>query len=654
MKMPKSSNLALWARSRSLSFKIICLCVGATVGALALSFALFHWQDWSADRSALASDQLADGRALADAAALAVEHHDPAEAARAQIIFDRDDAALSATYVSHTGKRLNMTRPGYHVGADQPSEVTQDQVAYRGGKLEITVPVVAGGRSQGELVLEASQADIWQSLRRNGAVALGLALLSATASGFAAAFIIKRALRPLAYLQDAMAQVSRTKDFSLVVKTTSHDELGRLACDFNALLAEVNDYDTNLRQALADLTVAKSVAEEANLSKSQFLANMSHEIRTPLNGVLGMTQVMALNPLTEPQRERLDVIQQSGATLLSVLNDLLDISKIEAGRIELELVPFDIRDVAAGAYSTFTSIANKSGVSFSLVITPEAEGRWEGDSVRVRQILYNLISNALKFTTEGGEVQVLVDREATDRGGGLSISVRDTGIGISPDTVPRLFEKFVQADNTMTRRFGGTGLGLTICRGMAELMGGSIEVESELGKGTIFLVTLPLAWLGPTIHLLAPPVLSDTGDTDQSGLEGMRILAAEDNATNQLVLKTVLHALGLEPVIVENGRLAIEAWSKEPFDLVLMDIQMPVMDGATATREMRRIEVESGRPHTPIVALSANARKHHVVEYLAAGMDAHLAKPIDLAKLYATLCAVQAGDMTAVSAAQAA
>jgi two-component system, sensor histidine kinase len=653
MKTPKSSNLLRWARSRSLSFKIICLCIGATVGALALSFALFQWQDWSSDRRDLAVEELATGRTLAATMAQAVEHNDPAAAARAQAIFDDDGQALSATYVSLTGKRLTLTRPGYRVGVAETSDLGRAQAFYRGGKLEVAMPVIAGARRQGELVLEGSQAGIWQSFYRNSAAALGLALLSATASGSAAAFIVKRALRPLAYLQDAMAQVSRTKDFSLVVKTTSHDELGRLACDFNALLAEVNDYDANLRQALADLTVAKSLAEEANLSKSQFLANMSHEIRTPLNGVLGMTQVMALNPLSEPQRERLDVIQRSGATLLSVLNDLLDLSKIEAGRIELEQAPFDIRDVAAGAYSTFTSIANKSGVSFSLVITPEAEGRWEGDSVRVRQILYNLISNALKFTTEG-EVQVLVDREATDRGGGLSISVRDTGIGISPDTVPRLFEKFVQADNTMTRRFGGTGLGLTICRSMAELMGGSIEVESEFGKGTMFRVTLPLAWLGPTIHLLAPPVLSDTGDTDQSGLEGMRILAAEDNATNQLVLKTVLHALGLEPVIVENGRLAIDAWSKEPFDLVLMDIQMPVMDGATATREMRRIEVESGRPHTPIVALSANAMKHHVVEYLAAGMDAHLAKPIDLTKLYATLCAVQAGDMVAVRAAQAA
>jgi CheY-like chemotaxis protein len=237
---------------------------------------------------------------------------------------------------------------------------------------------------------------------------------------------------------------------------------------------------------------------------------------------------------------------------------------------------------------------------------------------------------------------VSIDRVSPDAGGGLSISVRDTGIGIAPEALPKLFEKFIQADNTMTRRFGGTGLGLTISRSMAELMGGSIQVESELGKGAIFRVALPLPWLGPTIHLLAPPTLSDTDDTQPCGLESLRILAAEDNATNQLVLKTVLHALGLEPVIVDNGQLAIDAWSKEAFDLVLMDIQMPVMDGVAATLEIRRIELESGRPRTPIVALSANAMKHHVDEYLSAGMDAHLAKPIQLDKLYATLSAAQA------------
>jgi two-component system, sensor histidine kinase len=332
-----------------------------------------------------------------------------------------------------------------------------------------------------------------------------------------------------------------------------------------------------------------------------------------------------------------------------VLNDLLDISKIEAGRLELEQAPFDLEEVAQGAYATFTGVANIGGVSFAMTIAPEAKGRWLGDSVRVRQVLYNLISNALKFTSEG-EVRVAV--EATSDGGvkGLLIRVSDTGIGIAPDVLPRLFEKFVQADNSTTRRFGGTGLGLTICRHIVELMGGTIEAESRPGVGTTFSVALPLPWVSPAITLLSPPAATDIATESDCGFEDLRILAAEDNATNQLVLKTVLHSMGLAPLIVQNGREAVEAWASGRFDLVLMDIQMPVMDGIAATREIRRREAETGCGHTRIVALSANAMKHQVSEYLAAGMDGHLAKPLQIEKLYEVLLGVGAEAQTDLAA----
>jgi len=249
-------------------------------------------------------------------------------------------------------------------------------------------------------------------------------------------------------------------------------------------------------------------------------------------------------------------------------------------------------------------------------------------------------------------VQVHIDAAPADAGKALSITVSDTGIGISAEALPRLFEKFVQADSTMTRRFGGTGLGLTISRHMVELMGGAITVESTLGKGSVFHVTLPLPWLGPSIRLPAPPSVSEGAGA--AGFAGLRVLAAEDNATNQLVLKTILHSLGLEPVIVENGALAVEAWRREAFDLILMDIQMPVLDGVAATQDIRRIEAEEGRPHTPIIALSANSMKHQVDEYLAAGLDAHLAKPIEIDKLYAVLEQARAGDAHAADALQVA
>ncbi len=371
-------------------------------------------------------------------------------------------------------------------------------------------------------------------------------------------------------------------------------------------------------------------AEAANAAKSSFLATMSHEIRTPLNGVLGMAQAMAADPLTRIQKERLGVIRESGEALLAILNDVLDLSKIEAGRFELEEVEFDLDHLAKGAHSAFTALANKQGLSFCLTMTEQAHGAYRGDPTRIRQILYNLISNALKFTRHG-EVRVSADYQD----GQLLLAVSDTGIGIPEDRLAMLFQKFVQVDASTTRRFGGTGLGLAICRHLAELMGGGVEVESVLGQGTTFRVSLTLAKLGHSAGAadeadMAPPETGDFG-------AGLRVLAAEDNTVNQLVLRTLLAQVGVEPVMVENGEEAVAAWRDGAFDIVLMDMQMPVMDGGAATRIIRAEEAAAGRARTPIVALTANAMSHQIAEYLALGMDGHVAKPIEAGKLFACL-----------------
>ncbi|PZQ63614.1 MAG: hypothetical protein DI570_08425 [Phenylobacterium zucineum] len=385
------------------------------------------------------------------------------------------------------------------------------------------------------------------------------------------------------------------------------------------------------RRGARRLRAAQARAEAANAAKSAFLATMSHEIRTPLNGVLGMAQAMAAEKLSGRQRDQLGVIRQSGESLLAILNDILDLSKIEAGKLELEIVDFDLSEVARGAYSAFTAIANKKGLSFDLD-TRAAAGRYRGDPSRLRQILYNLISNALKFT-EHGEIRVTAIYQA----GGLSITVRDTGAGISPENLSRLFQKFDQLDSSTTRRFGGTGLGLAICRELASLMGGQITVESELGQGSAFTLHIPLERLGDeSAPAPAPPSANEAG-----GFE-LRVLAAEDNAVNQLVLKTLLHQLGVDPHVVEDGKAAVAAWESAEWDVVLMDVQMPVMDGLAATAAIRAREAATGRPRTPIIALTANAMSHQVQEYLQVGMDGHVAKPIAVAGLYAALSQVLA------------
>jgi CheY-like chemotaxis protein/two-component sensor histidine kinase len=345
-----------------------------------------------------------------------------------------------------------------------------------------------------------------------------------------------------------------------------------------------------------------------------------------------MAQAMSSDALEPVQRERLDVIRQSGEALLAILNDVLDLSKIEAGKLELDESEFEIQELARGAYAAFTAIANKKGLSFELKIEKAARGVYRGDSTRVRQILYNLVSNAVKFT-DRGVVRVRVGR----RGDRVTISVSDSGIGIAPEALSRLFAKFEQADSTTTRRYGGTGLGLAICRELAELMGGAIVAESVLGEGSTFTFNLPLVRVANSRPPKPAPPSPSAAAEAESETPRLRVLAAEDNDVNRLVLQTLLHQVGLSPTIVPDGAAALAAWEAEPWDMILMDIQMPVMDGPTACRLIRQKEAASGRPRTPIIALTANAMAHQVADYRAVGMDGFVPKPIEVGALFAAM-----------------
>lgn len=401
---------------------------------------------------------------------------------------------------------------------------------------------------------------------------------------------------------------------------------------FWAARGQLFDIWTALVKATADAREGEQTARQASLAKSNFLATMGHELRTPLNGMLGMAQAMTMSgALNADQCGQLTVIRRSGESLAAVLNDLLDLSKIEAGELKLEVNDFDLEHLARGVVAIFSLQAEEKDLTFNFSMEDAANGLYRGDPARVRQLLYSLLSNAVKFT-HSGAIAFTVGRA----GGEITLAVDDTGAGIAPEHIDQLFDSFFQADASSTRRYAGAGLGLTICQELVSLMGGRIAVTSALGEGSTFTVTLPLERLADVKPRAAvvttPEPVAAAGTSDE-----IRVLAAEDNEVNQLVLKTLLSQAGVIPTMVADGAQAVEAWERETWDIILMDIQMPQMDGVQATREIRRREAETGRARTPILAVTANAMVHQVAAYEAAGMDGVVPKPIEISRLFAAM-----------------
>ncbi|WP_428149503.1 ATP-binding protein [Brevundimonas sp.] len=395
------------------------------------------------------------------------------------------------------------------------------------------------------------------------------------------------------------------------------------------IVTVVNDI-TDLKRDAKSLAEARDASEAANRAKSEFLANMSHEIRTPLNGVIGLTQALARTDLAPEQREMLDLIQSSGHSLQTLLSDILDLARVESGRLEIADEVFDLSRAVNDAAQLYREPASDKGLQFFVEIEPEA-GVWvRGDVVRVKQILTNLVSNAVKFTTKG--FVSLTACVGKDRVGAsiMRFTVEDTGVGFDAAAKARLFNRFEQADGTITRRFGGTGLGLAICRQLADMMGGELDCESEPDGGSAFILTLPLI----VADAPAAPVVA-AATTHDASEDRLRLLVADDHPTNRKVVELILSQAPIDLVQAEDGAQALEACRAQAFDMILMDMQMPVMDGLTAVREIRLHELAMGRNRAPIVMLTANALPDHVAAAQAAGADRHLAKPFDAAELLA-------------------
>ena len=518
--------------------------------------------------------------------------------------------------------------------------------------LTLSVPVMQDGERIGTLVLWHSLEEIYEGITNSIIIAAGAGVIALFIS-ILLAWRLKYALtKPVEELVATTQRITDEKNYSVRAKVVSEDEFGNLTRSFNTMLDEVELRDAQLEESHQTLEIrvanrtqeferARFEAEAANRAKSDFLANMSHEIRTPMTAILGYTELLDDPNVSEDDRhEQISTIRRNGKHLLSLINDILDLSKIEADRMEIETIPTSIWQVIAEVTSLMRVRAVSCGLSLDVKFSLPIPETIQSDPVRIRQILVNLVGNAIKFTKRGGVcILVSVLRPHSDDPT-LSIEVKDTGIGMTSEQINRLFRPFTQADTSTTRKYGGTGLGLTISRRLAKMLGGDIEVRSVNGKGTSFILTIKTGSLKNVKMLNDIQEGVQELETDQtvaipqqpSTLSG-RVLLVEDGPDNQRLISFILRKIGLTVDQAENGEMgfemAMEAMDRGvPYGIILMDMQMPVMDGYTATAELRKAGYSG-----PIIALTAHAMTGDREKCLLAGCNGFATKPIDRTNL---------------------
>jgi two-component system, sensor histidine kinase len=630
------TQLQNYAGAISLRNKLVILNVLATVTALGITFIIVTYIQVRRARKELVREMKTVVQLFADNVVNEksfVSHHD---GIKTLVLIKPLELVHEAVLFNKNGKEVaRFERTVVNNYKQEDSFLQLHEGSYSDDYLHTVVPVSREGIQLGMLSVRTSTHSLNTyifTLLLQFIIILGI---TAALSTYAAIKFQAIILAPILYLGEVMRKIVVSHDYSIRVEQKSNDETGMLYIGFNTMLDHIQDRERNLELVNFDLQLERYRAEAASQSKSEFLAKMSHEIRTPLNGILSLADLMLMEEeLSSEQKDDLDTIRMSAHSLKTIINDVLDFSKIEAGRLILESTSFSLRTLIEDTVKILSIESRNANQNLVCAINSSIPEYLLGDPTRIQQILTNLIANAIKFTPQGGGIIVHVDAKLGDNGNvTIHLGIADTGIGIPKSKYNAIFDSFTQADDSTTRRYGGTGLGLTICKRLVKMMQGQIWLESKVDTGTTFHVMLELPLdqnNSSTDNTLSKDIKED--DSESMKDEYIRVLIAEDNEINSETLTRFLKLQGFIPFVVSNGLEAIKALETKDFDIILMDLQMPLMGGIEATRYIRESEFNS--KDIPIIAVTADAIKGNETICLAAGMDGFITKPIDYPQLF--------------------